>query len=86
VINTPFLFSLHILHPSIPLTTLTQHLYCVFTKIHPLLIDKDFSVNLKHLIIFSVLFYVYHSSGDLFIYSLRVIHYYSYLCVIRIGF
>ena len=54
---------------------------CEFMYIHRLLIDKDLHECKMSQLIFHVLFYIYHSSGDLFILFfilLRVIHSYCY--------
>jgi len=59
------------------------HLYCVFSYIYSLLIERDicdcWNVSVKLLCV-----YVYLSSEDLFIFSVRVSSFFSYFCVMRI--
>ena len=60
----------------------SHYLYCAFTYIYSLLIDKDLckSGNIKFPC--ALLVYLCLSFGDLFIFSVRVSPFYSYFCVI----
>ena len=65
-----------------PLTSI--NFYCVFTHMYSLLIDKDFreSQNVSIKFVCDLLAYLCLTSGDLFVFPVRVSPFYSYFFVI----
>ena len=62
----------------------SDKLYCVYTNIHHLLIDKDFS-ECRNISSFTMCYFLYLSSKDLSNILVRVLHFYSYFFIININ-